>query len=301
VLDPGGFAVAASDSFDDSPSAVCFNGTDHLVVWQGFEYSASDDNIYGALVSPAGTITRSRFLVGKTANSYPVPTSVAAGTTSSLAAWVQGDGIIYAARVRPDGTVLDTNAVLVDKTDEYNEYPHVTADADGFRVLWDNWASFGDTSYFAVARIDTAGHFVRSQTWFTVPDIHYGSDAVSGRGLDLLALFSCWTDAAFGQRYSAYRVWGRLGCVPGIEEASGGQATPVAAGATIVRGVLFVSGLAGSSPSASLLDISGRKVMNLQSGVNDVSRLAPGVYFVREEPEASGQKPQAVRKVVIQR
>jgi hypothetical protein len=293
VLDPNGFAVAASDSFDDSPPAVCFSGSDHLVTWQGFEYSASDDNIYGALVSPTGNITRSRFLVGKTANDYPVPTSVAAGTTSSLVAWVQGDGIIYAARVRPDGTVLDTNAVLVDKTDEFNEYPHVTADADGFRVLWDNWGNEGYSSYFAVARIDTAGHFIRSQTWFTIPQIHFGSDAVSGRGLDLLALFSCWTDVAFGQRYSAWRLWGRLGDVPGIEEASGGQTIPVAGGATIARGVLFVSGLAGSSPSASLLDISGRKVMNLQSGANDVSRLVPGVYFVRDG------KAVGVRRVVL--
>jgi hypothetical protein len=32
--------------------------------------------------------------------------------------------------------------------------------------------------------------------------------------------------------------------------------------------------------TASLLDISGRKVMTVHSGANDVSPLAPGVYFV---------------------
>jgi hypothetical protein len=41
--------------------------------------------------------------------------------------------------------------------------------------------------------------------------------------------------------------------------------------------------------------------LDLKPGVNDVSRLAPGVYFVQEHPQASSSKPQAVRKVVIQR
>jgi hypothetical protein len=51
---------------------------------------------------------------------------------------------------------------------------------------------------------------------------------------------------------------------------------------------------------AILLDASGRKVMDLRPGPNDVSRLAPGVYFVRQasgvEREASG-----VNKVVVTR
>jgi len=51
-----------------------------------------------------------------------------------------------------------------------------------------------------------------------------------------------------------------------------------------------------------LLDISGRKVLDLQPGPNDVSRLAPGVYFVRER-SAAGGRPSAVsvRKVVVTR
>jgi YVTN family beta-propeller protein len=73
--------------------------------------------------------------------------------------------------------------------------------------------------------------------------------------------------------------------------------------ATIVRGVL-VLGAVGSRQNtvdrAGLLDITGRKVLELKTGANDVSRLAPGVYFIREQPTVSG-KPSAVfvRKVVI--
>ncbi|MBM3332323.1 T9SS type A sorting domain-containing protein [candidate division WOR-3 bacterium] len=59
---------------------------------------------------------------------------------------------------------------------------------------------------------------------------------------------------------------------------------------TIVRGVLFLprdmtEKFAGSDrvPGPVLLDASGRKVLDLHLGANDVSRLAPGVYFVRVE------------------
>jgi hypothetical protein len=66
---------------------------------------------------------------------------------------------------------------------------------------------------------------------------------------------------------------------------------------TIVRGVLML-GAVGSRQNtayrAELLDISGRKVMELVAGDNDLSRLAPGVYFVRGGSSR-------VRKVVVTR
>ena len=55
----------------------------------------------------------------------------------------------------------------------------------------------------------------------------------------------------------------------------------------------------GLCPKPALLDASGRKVMDLHPGANDVSRLPAGVYFVREA-QAQAQA-QAVHKVVIQK
>jgi hypothetical protein len=77
---------------------------------------------------------------------------------------------------------------------------------------------------------------------------------------------------------------------------------------TFVAGVLFLPGLGTRSElpernsvmsRAALLDISGRKVLDLKSGANDVRALAPGVYFVRTA-QAQAQA-QAVQKVVITR
>ena len=62
--------------------------------------------------------------------------------------------------------------------------------------------------------------------------------------------------------------------------------------ATVARNVLLLP-ISFSSTHTSLFDTNGRRVADLRSGPNDVSRLVPGVYFVREA--------QAVRKVVITR
>ena len=83
----------------------------------------------------------------------------------------------------------------------------------------------------------------------------------------------------------------------------------VANAATVVRGVLFIPGDRGreTGDRTELLDVSGRKVLDLHAGANDVSGLAPGVYFCRPtagsaspaEPSAASLKPHAVRRVVV--
>jgi hypothetical protein len=78
--------------------------------------------------------------------------------------------------------------------------------------------------------------------------------------------------------------------------------------ASVIRNVLFLP----EAPSyklqaASLLDAGGRRVMDLAPGANDISRLAPGVYFVitpHPVPLPQGEREEStdrVRKVVVAR
>jgi YVTN family beta-propeller protein len=67
----------------------------------------------------------------------------------------------------------------------------------------------------------------------------------------------------------------------GIEEVANDGGRRASDGASVVRCL---------PPGAVAFDAMGRRV----------TRARAGVYFVREEPQASGQKPQAVRKVVVQ-
>jgi YVTN family beta-propeller protein len=92
-------------------------------------------------------------------------------------------------------------------------------------------------------------------------------------------------------------------CVAVAEGRSVPRGPRLTAGATIVRGALFQPEALGRKQHAPswLLDISGRKVMALRPGANDIRHLAPGVYFVREEPQATSHRPQAIKKVVVAR
>jgi len=77
---------------------------------------------------------------------------------------------------------------------------------------------------------------------------------------------------------------------------------------TIVHGMLYLprdmtetAEVSDRVPRLSLLDISGRKVMDLVPGANDVRALAPGVYFVKEGGERSEEGGAGIRKVVVTR
>jgi hypothetical protein len=91
-------------------------------------------------------------------------------------------------------------------------------------------------------------------------------------------------------------------CLAGVSERPD-VGLSAARAATIVRGVLFVPrdmteirpGISDRVPRPVLLDATGRKVLDLRPGPNDVSRLAPGVYFLGPD----GHVP--ATKVILQR
>jgi len=87
----------------------------------------------------------------------------------------------------------------------------------------------------------------------------------------------------------------------GVEESQP-QATGHKPQATVVRGVLDleVDSRQQAEYRAELLDASGRKVMDLKPGANDVRALAPGVYFVRDEGRGTRDSGQT-HKVVVTR
>ncbi len=87
---------------------------------------------------------------------------------------------------------------------------------------------------------------------------------------------------------------------PGIEETMNDGRRTMNVGPTIVRGGLLIGDWGQKTGDrAELLDVTGRQVMALRPGDNDVSRLAPGVYFVRAvSRELSAE---SCCKVVIQK
>jgi YVTN family beta-propeller protein len=88
----------------------------------------------------------------------------------------------------------------------------------------------------------------------------------------------------------------------GVEEMPNAEVRAAKPVPTIARGVLFLAEARSRKPqAASLLDISGRKVLDLKPGANDVRALAPGVYFIREGLGIRGEGLGKTQKVVVTR
>jgi hypothetical protein len=78
---------------------------------------------------------------------------------------------------------------------------------------------------------------------------------------------------------------------PGVEEAPSASVRTTNNGPTVVRGILFLpQATSHKLQAASLWDVNGRRILELQPGANDVRALPPGVYFVRAGALAQPQK-----------
>jgi hypothetical protein len=84
----------------------------------------------------------------------------------------------------------------------------------------------------------------------------------------------------------------------GVEETPSAEVQMTGWAPTIVRGVLLLLPSL-PTPDCPLLSVDGRKVAELHAGANDVSHLAPGVYFIRGPKTEDGRPAAAVRKVVL--
>ncbi len=166
-------------------------------------------------------------------------------------------------------------------------------------IVWAAWQARG--SDWVAVNYSTGGAWSEPEQASTSAGIPKGIAAdANGR---VYVLFRTTT----GQLYSVYRT-----SRPGVQEPSPVQVVCTRL-PTVVRGVLHLE--VGSrqqtayraAPSdggrcGQLLDIGGRKVMNLHPGANDVRALAPGVYFVRQQGSRTrGFEDSSASKVVITR
>lgn len=86
----------------------------------------------------------------------------------------------------------------------------------------------------------------------------------------------------------------RYGIGVGVSETDSSAVRNRTQASTLVRRVLLLH----EGEQAMLFDMSGRRVMKLRRGENDVGHVAPGVCFVRSA-ESGGRPAVFVRKVVI--
>jgi len=293
VLDSAGIAISTA-AYGQYFPAIAYDGAGYLVVWQD-ERSGGSPDIYGARVTPGGTVLDPQGVAVSTAAFAQYYPALTFGGANFLVVWtdVRGgsDWDIYGARVTPSAMVLDPSGIAVSTAPLTQGCPVVAFEDTSFFVAWQDWRTGSDLDIYG-ARVTSSG---------AVSD----SGLVVGRtgdqryprlrrctGGQVFLVYQGWAGTVNGKTYNTDRIWGKLNPSLGVEDR------PVSglgrnADATIVRGVLLLAPLDISAHS-SLYDMSGRCVMSLCPGPNDVSRLAPGVYFFRcEGPN--------VRRVIVTR
>jgi hypothetical protein len=173
----------------------------------------------------------------------------------------------------------------------FSGYPDVSVDSAKMYASAHGRLPYVDA--FAVRDADTVLRF-----------ISFSSDSFQGRPVGVRWLGTSSRAVFFGfpfyymkeaeARPVAIKVLTDLGEPYGIAESQQPQAYSSRPLPTVVRNILSLPPSL-LPPHASLLSVTGRKVLDLHAGANDVHLLAPGVYFVRE---ASAR---AIHKVVVAR
>jgi len=296
VLDSGGIAISQAADWQGYPALV-YDGADFLVAWEDGRGGSYD--IYGARVTPAGLVLDSSGIVIAQAARDQYHPAPAFDGTNFLVIWDDyrsGSDDIYGARVTPVGTVLDPQGIAISTAADVRWCPAVAFDGLNYLVAWTVGRS-GDSSDIYGAWVSPAGA-VSGEGRVVGQERDQQSPALCrGSGDQLFLAYEGWAGTVNGKTYNTNRIWGKMNPHLGVEEVENGEVRRVKGGATVVRGVLRLP-VSPFTIHTSLFDMTGRRVADLHPGPNDVSGLAPGVYFVRS---ASGMMRDAssVTKVVI--
>jgi len=302
VLDTGGFPVFASLDNCTRP-ALAFDGTNYLAVWQQSQDDLGD-NIIGTRITPGGEVLDPAGIVVSAAPSEQRAPQLAWDGSSYMVVWQDrrnGSEMVYAARVTPGGTVLDSSGIPVARSDADWPGPHVAFDGSNYVVAWLDQRGSGDDIY--CARVGPEGVLLDSGPVVTEEGNQTNIGLAHGPSSQVLLVYEGMAGIVNGKTYNASRIWGTFGPFPGVHELPEPIHVDCRYRSTIVRNILMLGRRLtadGSRHETGLYDANGRKVLDLASGPNDVRYLAPGVYFIRA-PSADSGKPSAITKVVIAR
>ena len=157
VRDTAGILVSGATGVQEFPAIAC-DGTNCLVTWQDMRFGGYLD-IYGARVTPSGSVLDPGGVAISTAAYSQYYPAVAFDGTNYLVAWQDyrtTDFDIFASRVTLAGLVLDPDGLPIATNAIYQRYPSVTFGNGYYLVTWERLDSDDSTGIWG-ARIQTSG------------------------------------------------------------------------------------------------------------------------------------------------
>ncbi len=202
VLDTLGFAASMSGTARGSPS-VSFDGINFLLAWQ--DARSGINSIYATRISTEGVVLDPEGIrVSARTQSQAAP-SVSFGDSAYLVAWQDGPTDrtdVFAARLSPQGSVLDTNAFPVSFRSGSMAMPSAAFDGENYLVAWERRRRSGVEVH--AARISRSGVVLDSSSLRMQRGAYDGtSPAVAVGGNRCLVV---WTSAF---QSSVVDIWGK--------------------------------------------------------------------------------------------
>ncbi len=142
ISDPTGIAVSTAPGNQLSP-AVAADGNNYVVVWEDHRNQAvSGADIYAARVTTNGMVLDSGGIPISTAANDQTTPAVAFNGTNYLVVWADSRALgangsdIYAARLAPNGAVLDAGGISLSIATTFETSPGVAASGSSYLVVW---------------------------------------------------------------------------------------------------------------------------------------------------------------------
>jgi hypothetical protein len=159
VLDPEGFSISKGAEEQITPS-VAFDGKNYLVAWHDSR-GWPDSNIYGTRVSKAGkVIDPAAIAISRSPKVLNGP-SVTAGDDQYLVTWTHlRDDFnydVWGARVSSEGTVLDSDGLLIGFAPDHQWLPNAAFDGRNYLVAWEDLRRGNDKAYVYGTRVSRTG------------------------------------------------------------------------------------------------------------------------------------------------
>ena len=146
------FIISEASSRESNPE-LATNGSNFLVVW-----ARNDSDVYGSIVSFSGGVIVPAFPIC-TVSGQQSNLSVASNGVNYLVVWEDERSspcIIYGQRVKSDGSLIDTNFVISESSEDQGK-PDVSSHEKQYLVVWEEYGTlFSGWDIFA-QRIDTSG------------------------------------------------------------------------------------------------------------------------------------------------
>jgi hypothetical protein len=198
VRDTTGILIAVAGNQQEYP-AVAFDGTNYFVVWQDSRSGGIPD-IYGCRVSTAGVaLDTSGILISNASGSQKLP-SVAFDGADYLVAWQDSRNFaftgedIYAARVTPEGVVLDATGFVVSSAAGAQTAPRVAFGSALHLIAWTD--ERGSDKDIYAARVTPTGNLVDS-SGIVISDAA-GNQDTAALAFDGANFLIVWSDARGG-------------------------------------------------------------------------------------------------------